>query len=192
MFVGCVRLGFDIEIVRAEIFGAVPVFACLRWPPILIVAVRRKVVDGLGHSCRLPPAIAFWRLLISRTPSAQHKTVCLQRQASTAGGPEMDLPKPWWQPRAEGELADLIARLAVENPAWGYVRIQDELRKVGHRVSRATIARLLRIRRIPPAPQRSNTTWRQFLRTQATRCWAHDFLYAECARSPSGGCTSCS
>jgi hypothetical protein len=59
MFVGGVRLGFDIEVVRAEVFRAVPVFTGLRWPPILIVAVRRKVVDGLGHSRRLPPAIAF-------------------------------------------------------------------------------------------------------------------------------------
>ena len=67
------------------------------------------------------------------------------------------------------ELADLIGRLAAESPTWGYVRIQGELRKLGHAVSRATIQRLLRRRRIPPAPQRSNTTWRQFLRTQAAR-----------------------
>ncbi|HEX6686232.1 MAG TPA: IS3 family transposase [Candidatus Limnocylindrales bacterium] len=69
------------------------------------------------------------------------------------------------RPRLNGELADLIARLAVENPTWGYVRIQGELRKLRHRVSRAAIQRLLRRRRIPPAPQRAQATWRRFLRT---------------------------
>jgi hypothetical protein len=58
----------------------------------------------------------------------------------------------------DGELADLIERLAIEDPSGGYIRIQGELRKLGHRVSRATIWRLLRRRRIPPAPQREQTT----------------------------------
>jgi len=54
----------------------------------------------------------------------------------------------------DGELADLISRLAIENLSWGYVRIQGEMRKLGYRISRATIQRLLRQRSIPPAPQR--------------------------------------
>jgi hypothetical protein len=94
----------------------------------------------------------------------------------------MDLPEPPWPTRVDRDLADLIGRLAVENPSWGYVRIQGELRKLGHRVSRATIARLLRIRRVPPAPQRAQTTWRQFLRTQADTMLACDFLPRRGAR----------
>jgi transposase InsO family protein len=82
-----------------------------------------------------------------------------------------------WTP----DLAGLIGRLAVENPSWGYVRIQGELRKLGHRVSRASIQRLLRRRRIPPAPQREQTTWRRFLRTQADTMLACDFLHVDCA-----------
>jgi hypothetical protein len=81
----------------------------------------------------------------------------------------------------DGEVADLIGRLAVENPTWGYVRIQGEVRKLGHRVSRATIQRLLRTRRVPPAPQRAQTSWRQFPRTQAgTTVLACDFLHVDC------------
>jgi hypothetical protein len=79
------------------------------------------------------------------------------------------------------ELADLIGRLADENPSWGYVRIQGELRKLGHYISRATIQRLLRGRRVLPAPQRSQTTWRQFLRAQAGTMLACDFMHVDCA-----------
>ena len=60
------------------------------------------------------------------------------------------------------------------------MRIQGELRKLGHHISRATIQRLLRIRRIPPAPQRSHARWRQFLRTQAETMLACDFLHVDC------------
>jgi len=62
-----------------------------------------------------------------------------------------------------------------------YVRIQGVLRKLGHRVSRASLQRLLRRRRIPPAPQRLQATWRRFLRTQANTMLACDFLHVDCA-----------
>jgi hypothetical protein len=55
------------------------------------------------------------------------------------------------------------------------------LRKLGYQVSRATIQRLLRRRRVPPAPQRSQTSWRQFLRIQAETVLACDFLHVDCA-----------
>jgi transposase InsO family protein len=35
--------------------------------------------------------------------------------------------------------------------------------------------------RIPPAPQRSRSTWRQFLRTQAATMLACDFFHVDCA-----------
>jgi transposase InsO family protein len=90
-------------------------------------------------------------------------------------------PNRGGRPRVDRELADLIGRLATENPTWGYVRIQGELRKLGHHISRASIQRLLHRQRIPPAPQRSNTTWRQFLPTQADTMLACDFLHVDCA-----------
>lgn len=84
------------------------------------------------------------------------------------------------RPRTSAEIVALVVRLAKENRAWGYRRIQGALWNVGHEIGSKTVAAILKQHGIEPAPERSRkTTWKEFL----TRHWqlivAADFFTVE-------------
>src|SRR5215475_6173180 len=90
--------------------------------------------------------------------------------------------RPRRQRRLRGpEQRALTLQLAEENPRWGYRRIQGEMVKLGFRISHMQVARILRSQRIVPAPGRSQTTWREFVRQQAAQMLACDFFTVETA-----------
>jgi hypothetical protein len=67
-------------------------------------------------------------------------------------------------------------------PDLGLQEIQGELVKLGTVSEDRPSRRILKLRRIAPAPSRhTDTTWRKFLWTQATTMLAVDFFHVDCA-----------
>jgi len=89
-------------------------------------------------------------------------------------------PRPSGRPPVPDELVALIVRLARENTRWGVVRIQGELRRLGHRIAASTIRKILRAHCIPP-PSGHDDSWRIFLRSHAATLLAADFFHVDCA-----------
>jgi putative transposase len=80
------------------------------------------------------------------------------------------------RPAVSEELRRLVLRLARENPTWGYRRIHGELCRLGYSIGASTVWTILQRAGVDPAPQRTASSWRQFLRAQAEGVLAVDFF----------------
>src|SRR6059036_2825866 len=122
-------------------------------------------------ACHLPRSSRGRRLVTPRTLLRWHRALVRRkwRQPSGQRG----------RPRLSAEIRELVLRLARENPRWGHRRICGELAKLGFRVSPTSIRRLLARAKLQPAPRRSGSSWREFLRSQAASIVACDFFTVE-------------
>ena len=94
---------------------------------------------------RLPPVLRRHRLVTPGTVLRWHRSLVAKKWT---------YPNKPGRPPLDPALAALVEQMAAENPRWGYRRIQGELLGLGYRVGASTVRRILRRRRIPPAPDR--------------------------------------
>src|SRR5258706_12584723 len=130
----------------------------------------RALLAALLH--RLPMEMLKGLRLLVRpyTVLRWHRNLIARRHASGSR------PRRHGRPRTLRSIRVLVQRLARESPSWGYRRLHGELLVVGVKVAASTVWEILREAGIDPAPERSSSTWADFLRSQADALLACDFL----------------
>ena len=124
-------------------------------------ALGRRVLNELETLVTPDTLMRWYRNLIARKWNYSHRR-----------GPG--------RPRVMRTIVNLIVRMALENPSWGYTRIQGALANLGHEVGRGTIANTLREQGIDPAPERGkHTSWSTFLKAHWECVAATDFFTVE-------------
>ena len=130
----------------------------------------RAFLAALLH--RLPGDVLCWFRLLVRPETALrwHRDLVARRHAARSR------PRRPGRPRTVRSIRLLVLRLAGENPCWGYRRIHGELLGLGIRIAVSTVWEILHDAGIGPAPERTFTTWADFLRSQADALLACDFF----------------
>ena len=78
------------------------------------------------------------------------------------------------RPRIEESVSEAILRIRKETD-WGYTKIVQALRRLGHKVSRQTVKNVIVEAGLGPTPSDNPDTWSDFLKRHAATLWQCDF-----------------
>ncbi len=78
------------------------------------------------------------------------------------------------RPRLEEGVREAIIRIRQET-GWGYTKIVQAMRRLGHTISRQTVKNVLVAAGLGPEPQDHPDTWSEFLKRHAATMWQCDF-----------------
>ena len=166
-------LGLVVVMMRSESTNQVELLALRHEIAVLRRQVSRPVYQPadralLAAMSRLLPRSSCCFSVTPETLLAWHRRLVARRWTYPHRSPG--------RPPVDEETTALVVRLAIENPRWGYLRIQGELIKLGIRLAGSTIARILKDHGLGPSPRRTDPTSRAFLRAQASGLVATDFF----------------
>jgi transposase len=130
----------------------------------------RALLAALLHPLPRPTLRGLRLLVRPDTILKWHRDLVARSHAA------LSRPRRRGRPRTLRSIRTLVLRLAKENPSWGYRRVHGELLVLGIKVAPSTVWEILREAGMDPAPERSATTWADFLRSQAEVLLAADFI----------------
>src|SRR5262249_52413398 len=119
----------------------------VEWPPCPVDRRPAAPARGEGPTTRSPGLRQVATIVTPDTILRWYRRLIAQKWTA-------EYRRRPGRPGLMKEIAALIVRIASENPAWGYSRIQGALKNLDHCVARSTVAKVLKDNGIPPAPGR--------------------------------------
>jgi len=136
--------------------------------PERIVTTPAERARLLTYGRPLGPAIN--QLITIVVPGTFHRWV---REAQ---GQQRQKASQIGRPKKPLDLKKLILKIA-RDTGWGYTRVLGELRKLTkHKISRQTVANIMREAGLEPGPKRGEKTWDEFVKIHAKSLWQADFF----------------